>query len=80
MSTEKPEDIFNDRSDLHLEMRHDAALIFDEETNTDLLKAIESDFRKINFNCHLVKPHDKKEHFLLIGLNDETKILQAAEN
>ena len=51
--------VAKNREDLHLDMRHDVALICSEHTSTDLLKAIEKDFRSINFTCHLVQEKGK---------------------
>ena len=49
------------RSDLNLSLRHDVALVCSPNANSDLLKTIESDLRKIKFHANLVSEEGKDE-------------------
>lgn len=67
------------KEDLNLELRHDVALVIDKKIDEKLLTAISSDLQLLKFNCDI--EHDEEKNWvLLIGLNNEDMMLQAAEN
>ena len=66
------------RADLHLELRHDLALVLKKSLKEETLTCIMNDLRNLKFNCDLRQ--EGEDWVLLIGLNDETEMLKAAEH
>ncbi len=66
------------REDIHLELRHDIALVLDPQLKEPLLRAIAKDLTELKFNVDVYKD-DSLNWVVLIGLNNEDIMLQAAE-
>jgi hypothetical protein len=65
-----------DRSEIHLELRHDVVLTCSHKIPFELYEAIQEDLNEnTKFNCQLVSEKDSEEVQILIGLNDENMLL-----
>lgn len=64
--------------DLHLDKRHDFAIVFSGEMSEHTVQYISRDLTELKFNC-AVRKHEE-DWVLLVGLHDEEKMLRTAES
>ena len=75
----------SERPELHIALRHDFIQILSEKLTDNQITALVEDLENLNFNCKALRSEEggekeeEKEWNLLIGLNDQDKILQEAE-
>ena len=67
------------RAEFHMDLRHDYVLVLEESMGEKEVKALQSDLEKLNFNVATDFEEETKEWRILIGLNDEMRILKEAE-
>lgn len=68
------------RPEYHIDLRHDFIFVINGELEESQVKAIKEDLEDKKFNCALRRSEEEsKEWQLLVGLNDQEKILREAE-
>ena len=64
-------------AELHLDKRHDFAIVFSGELSESTVSCMSKDLTELKFNCAYRK--HEEGWVLLVGLNDEEKVLRTAE-
>mmetsp|Transcript_25062 Transcript_25062/g.31382 ORF Transcript_25062/g.31382 Transcript_25062/m.31382 type:complete len:170 (-) Transcript_25062:1742-2251(-) len=67
------------KAEYHIDLRHDYIQILSESLNDDQVTALMEDMESLGFNCAQRRDDETKEWQLLIGLNDQERILKEAE-
>ena len=67
------------KPEYHIDLRHDFIQILSDKLTDDQIDALKTDLEALNFNCASRREEESKEWQVLIGLNDQERILKEAE-
>lgn len=67
------------KPELNIDLRHDYIQILSEKLSEAQVGALVTDLEAMNFNCATRQESETKEWQLLIGLNDQERMLREAE-